>query len=169
MYFLTSTNDRINHEKCQQSLYLFSEFNDREMLLTNLPDGNDNNKENVNDLFDELALVNSFISVKKLIEGVYAKKAKYELTDQNSGTSNSVDSCSKNFAENANRSIEETDQQYGEKIQLELNQETDPLSSSPSATSIVVSSLHKFLKRVALKVYTKDQVFIIMRKGTFLD
>ena len=98
-----------------------------------------------------------------------SKKAKYELTDQNSGTSNSVDSCSKNFAENANRSIEETDQQYAEKIQLELNQETDPLSSSPSATSIVVSSLHKFLKRVALKVYTKDQVFIIMRKGTFLD
>ena len=39
--FLTSTNDQTNLKK-QQSLDLFSDFNDREMLLTNLFDNNDN-------------------------------------------------------------------------------------------------------------------------------
>ena len=39
--FLTSTNDQTNLKK-QQSLDLFSDFNDREILLTNLFDNNDN-------------------------------------------------------------------------------------------------------------------------------
>ena len=88
------------------------------MLLTNLCDNNDNNEENSNDLFDELALVNPFTNVKKNIGDIYAKKANYESTDQNPGTSNSIALCSKNLAENANRSREETDRQYAERLQL---------------------------------------------------
>ena len=65
------------------------------MLLTNLFDNNDHNEENENHLFDELALVNSFTNVKENIEDIHAKKAKYESTDQNPGTSNSIASCSK--------------------------------------------------------------------------
>ena len=125
------------------------------MLLTNLFDNNDHNKENANDLFDELALVNPFTNVKENIEDIHAKKAKYESTDQNPGTSNTIVSCSKSLAENRNRSIEETDRQFAEKLQLELNQETDPLSSSPS-TAVIVSSLHEFLKNLALKVDITD-------------
>ena len=56
------------------------------MLLKNLYDNNDNNKENANNLFDELALVNPFTNVKKNIGDIHAKKAKYESTDQNPGT-----------------------------------------------------------------------------------
>ena len=62
---------------------------------------------------------------------------KYESTDQNSETSNSIALCSKSLVENANRSLEETDRYYAEKPQLELNQETDPLPSSPSTADIV--------------------------------
>ena len=79
------------------------------MLLTNLYNNNDNNKENANDLFDELALVNPFTNVKENIEDIHEKKEKYESTDQNPGTSNLVALCSKSLAENGNRSIEETD------------------------------------------------------------
>ena len=126
------------------------------MLLTNLYNNNDNNEENANDLFDELALVNPFTNVKENIEAIHAKKAKYESTNQNPGTLNSAALCSKSLAENANRSIEETGQQYAEKLQLELNQETCPLSSSPS-TSGIVSSVHEFLKNLALKVDLMEQ------------
>ena len=48
------------------------------MLQTNLYDNIDYKKENANDLFDELALVNPFTNVKEKIEDNYAKKAKYE-------------------------------------------------------------------------------------------
>ena len=85
--FLTSTNDQTVLKKYQQSLDLFSDFNDREML-TNLFDNNDHNEENANNLFDGLALVNPFTNVKENIEDIHAKKAKYESTDQNPGTSN---------------------------------------------------------------------------------
>ena len=109
------------------------------MLLTNLYDNNNNNEENANDLFDELALVSPFTNVKENIEDIDAKKAKYQSTDQNPRTSNLVALCSKSLAENANRSIEETDRQYAEKLQLELNQETCPLFSSASNVSMFVS------------------------------
>ena len=82
------------------------------MLLTNLYDNNDNNEENANDLFDELTLVNPFTNVKENTEDIHAKKAKYESTDQNPGTSNSVALCSKNLAEYGNGSLEEADRQY---------------------------------------------------------
>ena len=90
------------------------------MLLINLFDNNDYNEEN--DLLDGLALVNPFTNVKENIEDIHEKKAKYESTNQNPGTSNSIASCSKSLAENENRSIEETERQYAEKLQLELNQ-----------------------------------------------
>ena len=138
-------------KKYQKSLDLFSDFNDRKMLLTNLYDNNDNNEENSNDLFDELAVVNPFTKVKENIEDIHVKKAKYESTDQNPGTSNLVALCSKSLAENANESIEETDRQYAEKLQLELSQETCPLFFSPS-TAGIVSSVHEFLKNLSLKV-----------------
>ena len=51
------------------------------MLLANLRNNNDNNEENANDLFDELALVNPFTNVEENIDDVYAKKAKYKLND----------------------------------------------------------------------------------------
>ena len=69
------------------------------MLRTNLYDNNDNNEENENDLFDELALVNPFTNVKENIEEIHVKKAKYESTDQNLGTSNLVALCRKSLAE----------------------------------------------------------------------
>ena len=72
------------------------------------------------------------------------------------------------MAENANRSVEETDRLYAEKIQLELNQETDPLPFSPSTVGIVLS-VHEFLKNLALKVHTTDQFFIVTRRGASLD
>ena len=72
------------------------------------------------------------------------------------------------MAENANRSIEETDWQYTEKLQLELNHETCPLSSSPSIAGII-SSVHEFLRNLALKVDTTDQFFIVTRRGASLD
>ena len=50
--FLTSTNDRTVLKTYQQSFDLFSDLNDREMLLTNLCDNSDNNEENAYDLFD---------------------------------------------------------------------------------------------------------------------
>ena len=53
------------------------------MLLTNLCDNSDNNEENANGLFDELPLLNPFTNVKENIEDIYAKKVKYESTDQN--------------------------------------------------------------------------------------
>ena len=137
------------------------------MLLTNIFDNNDHNEENANDLFDGLVLVNPFTNVKENIEDTHAKKAKYESTDPNPETSNSIASCSKSLVY-ANRSIEETDRQYAEKLQLELNQETDPLSSSPS-TAGIVSSLREFLKNLALKVDTTDQFFIVTRRGASLD
>ena len=62
------------------------------MLQTNLYDNIDYKKENANDLFDELALVNPFTNVKEKIEDNYAKKAKYKSPDQNPGTSNQIDS-----------------------------------------------------------------------------
>ena len=46
------------------------------MLLRNVYDNNDNNEENENDLFDELALVNPFTNVKENTEDIHAKKAK---------------------------------------------------------------------------------------------
>ena len=138
------------------------------MLQTNLYDNIDYKKENANDLFDELALVNPFTNVKEKIEDNYAKKAKNESSDQNPGTSNQIDSWSKSLAENANRSAEETDGLYAEKLQLELNQETDPLPFSPSTVGIVLS-VHEFLKNLALKVHTTDQFFIVTRRGASLD
>ena len=77
--------------------------------LTNLCDNNDNNEENANDPFDELALVNHFTNIKENIEDIYAKKEKFESIDQKPETSNSIALCSKSLAENANRSLEETD------------------------------------------------------------
>ena len=71
------------------------------MLQTNLYDNIDYKKENANDLFDELALVNPFTNVKEKIEDNYAKKAKNESPDQNPGTSNQIDLWSKSLAENA--------------------------------------------------------------------
>ena len=68
----------------------------------------DNKEENANELFDEVALVNPFSNAKKNIEDNYAKKTKYESTDRNPGTSNSIALCSKNLVENANRFVEET-------------------------------------------------------------
>ena len=79
------------------------------MLLANLRNNNDNNEENANDLFDELALVNPFTNVEENIDDVYAKKAKYKLNDQKPEASNSIALCSKSLAENANKSQEETD------------------------------------------------------------
>ena len=105
---------------------------------------------------------------KENIEDNYAKKTKYESTGQNPGASNSIALCSKSLAENANRSIEETDQEYAEKLQLELNQETDPLSSS-SSTVRIVSSVPEFLKNLALKVDTTDQFLIVTRRRASLD
>ena len=105
---------------------------------------------------------------KENIEDNYAKKTKYESTGQNPGASNSIALCSKSLAENANRSIEETDQEYAEKLQLELNQETDPLSSS-SSTARIVSSVPEFLKNLALKVDTTDQFLIVTRRRASLD
>ena len=61
------------------------------MLQTNLYDNIDYKKENANDVFDELALVNPFTNVKEKIEDNYAKKAKNESPDQNPGTSNQID------------------------------------------------------------------------------
>ena len=142
------------------------------MLLTTLFNNMDNNEENASNLFDELALVNPFTNAKENIEYIHANKAKYESTSQNSETLNSVASCSKSMAENAIRSIEETDRQYVEKLQLELNHETNPLSISPSTAGNVVSStagnvassVHTFLKHQALKVDTADQFFIVRKK-----
>ena len=84
---------------------------------------------------------------------------KYESTGKNPGTSNSIALCSKSLVENTNRPIEETDQQYNKKLQLELNQETDPLSSSPS-TAGIASSVYEFLKNLGLKVDANDQFFL---------
>ena len=112
--------------------------------------------------------MNPFTNVKENIEDIYAKKVKYESTDQNSETSNSIALCSKSLAENANRSLEETDRYYAEKPQLELNQETDPLPSSPS-TAGIVSSMHEFLKNLALKADTTGQFFIVTRREVSLD
>ena len=75
---------------------------------TTMYDNMDNKEEKANDLVDEVALVNPFTNVKENIEDNYAKKTKYESTDQNPGTSNSIALCSKNFVENANRFVEET-------------------------------------------------------------
>ena len=72
------------------------------------------------------------------------------------------------MAENANRSLEETDRDYAQKPQLELNQETDPLPSSPS-TAGIVSSMHEFLKNLALKADTTGQFFIVTRREVSLD
>ena len=105
---------------------------------------------------------------KENIEDNYAKETKYESTGQNPGASNSIALCSKSLAENANRSIEETDQEYAEKLQLELNQETDPLSSS-SSTARIVSSVPEFLKNLALKVDTTDQFLIVTRRRASLN
>ena len=65
-------------------------------------------------------------------------------------------------------SVEETDRLYAEKLQLELNQETDPQPFSPSTVGIVLS-VHEFLKNLALKVHTTDQFFIVTRRGASLD
>ena len=129
----------------------------------------DNNEENASNLFDELALVNPFTNAKENIEYIHANKAKYKSTSQNPETLNSVASCSKSMAENAIRSIEETDRQYVEKLQLEFNHETNPLSTSPSTAGNVVSSVHTFLKHQALKVDTADQFFIVRKKRVSLN
>ena len=55
--------------------------------------------------FDELALMNRFTNVNKNIVDIYAKKAKYESSDQKPETSNSIVLCSRRFAEKANRSL----------------------------------------------------------------
>ena len=72
------------------------------------------------------------------------------------------------MAENGNRPVEGTDRLYAQKLQLELNQETDPLSSSPS-TAGIVSSVHEFLENLASKVNTTDQRFVVTRRGASLD
>ena len=77
-------------------------------MLKNVSNDNDNNEENASDLSDELELVNLFTNVKKNIEDIYPKKAKYESAHQKPETSNSIALCSKSLTENANRCLEET-------------------------------------------------------------
>ena len=72
--FWTSANDQKDVKKYQLSHDLFSDFNDREMLLTNVYGNINNKEENANDLFDELALVNPFTNVKENIKDNYVKK-----------------------------------------------------------------------------------------------